>query len=360
VLLTLLKEMASHKETAFLVGPLQYQKTPLVELIEPMMKQGQQYTKLVTGKSGKTTPEAELAELIVQTYSVLNKALAHAEAPASSKHAGAEGEAEVKIGGVADEWQDAAREYKETLEPLRLDELDDEAFEGHHYPRPSDTQSATKLHRVAGEVITMGTSLPVEFQGMSVFVRAHEERMDWIKVMIIGPEGTPYEDGCFEFHVALPSNYPWRGAAGENWNADTSSLSQLFISIAAIVMTDDPYFNEPGCEREAGTPDGQARNQGYANIVRWGTVKYAMLDQLKNPSKGFEDVIRNHFRIKKEKVLRTTGKWTEDSKRNSPPAQYTGHTQSHNQSTAAKFANGKYSEMLIQEVRELEALLDTL
>ena len=82
----------------------------------------------------------------------------------------------------------------------------------------------------------------------------------------------------------------WRGSAGENWNAETSSLTQLFISIAAIVMTDDPYYNEPGCEREAGTAEGQARNQGYANIVRYGTVKYSMLDQLRNPSKGFEEV----------------------------------------------------------------------
>ena len=82
----------------------------------------------------------------------------------------------------------------------------------------------------------------------------------------------------------------WRGSAGENWNAETSSLTQLFISISAIVMTDDPYYNEPGCEREAGTAEGQARNQGYANIVRYGTVKYSMLDQLRNPSKGFEEV----------------------------------------------------------------------
>eukprot|EP00656_Telonema_subtile_P045809 TRINITY_DN5206_c0_g1_i1.p1 TRINITY_DN5206_c0_g1~~TRINITY_DN5206_c0_g1_i1.p1 ORF type:complete len:306 (+),score=107.27 TRINITY_DN5206_c0_g1_i1:88-1005(+) len=284
---------------------------------------------------------------------------------------------------------------RQVLEPLRLDEVDDDGMAGHHYPRPEDSQSGTKLHRVAGEVITMGSSLPVEFQGMSIFVRTHDERMDWLKVLIIGPVGTPYEDGIFEFHVVLPSNYPtacpscnldttgkgsfrfgpnlyqcgkvclsllgtWRGSAGENWNADTSSLSQLFISIAAIVMTDDPYYNEPGCEREAGTNEGQARNQGYANIVRWGTVKHAMLDQLESPCTGFEEVIHHHFRIKKKKILANLHKWAEESKHNKPAAEYTGHTQSHNQSIAAKFANGNYSEMLCQEISNVEAALDKL
>lgn len=31
--------------------------------------------------------------------------------------------------------------------------------------------------------------------------------MDCIKAMIIGPEGTPYENGCFVFDIFLPINY---------------------------------------------------------------------------------------------------------------------------------------------------------
>lgn len=387
--------MASHSETLFLIGHLEHQKQPIYQLIQPMMQQAQLYSKAVSSKAAKNTPEAELAKLIIQTHEVITAAMAKTPPPAHRPVAAPGEEQQTRIGGVDDKWQEAAAEYKEVMEGLRLDEVDDDAFEGHHYPRPEETQSGTKLHRVAGEVITMGTSLPVEFQGMSIFVRAHEERMDWMKVLIIGPEGTPYEDGCFEFHVVLPANYPtacpscnlettgkgsfrfgpnlyacgkvclsllgtWRGSAGENWNAETSSLSQLFISIAAIVMTDDPYYNEPGCEREAGTAEGQARNQGYANIIRWGTVKHAMLDQLTNPSKGFEDVIQNHFRIKKDKILANVTKWGEQSKQNKPAAEYTGHTQSHNQSMAAKFTNGKYSEMLCSEISRLTEALENL
>lgn len=31
--------------------------------------------------------------------------------------------------------------------------------------------------------------------------------MDCIKAMIIGPEGTPYQNGCFIFDIFLPADY---------------------------------------------------------------------------------------------------------------------------------------------------------
>ena len=209
VMLSLIKEMGSHTETQFLVGPLEHQKTPLVELIGTMVKQAELYLRATKGKGkqSKASPEIELAKLIVEVQSVMNVAMA--ASPPTRSPPPSEGPGDVvRIGGVDDEWQELAQEYKSLLEPLRLDEADDEAFEGHHYPRPDENQSQAKVHRVAGEVISMGQALPVEFQGMSIFVRSHEERMDWLKVLIMGPEGTPYEDGCFEFHVALPPNYP--------------------------------------------------------------------------------------------------------------------------------------------------------
>ena len=32
-----------------------------------------------------------------------------------------------------------------------------------------------------------------------------QNRMDVLKVLIVGPEGTPYQNGCFEFDVFLPA-----------------------------------------------------------------------------------------------------------------------------------------------------------
>jgi len=33
--------------------------------------------------------------------------------------------------------------------------------------------------------------------------------------------------------------------------------------------------------------------------VRYGNIKFAMLENIKNPPKGFETVIRRHFYLKK-------------------------------------------------------------
>lgn len=77
----------------------------------------------------------------------------------------------------------------------------------------------------------------------------------------------------------------------------------MFISTQGITMSEDLYFNEPGYDSEQGTPEGEKKNEAYANIVRIGNVKYAMIDQIKNPPKGFEDVVNRHFYVKKKEIL---------------------------------------------------------
>lgn len=42
----------------------------------------------------------------------------------------------------------------------------------------------------------------------TIFVRAYESRMDLLRAVIVGAEGTPYHDGLFFFDVFFPSGYP--------------------------------------------------------------------------------------------------------------------------------------------------------
>lgn len=42
----------------------------------------------------------------------------------------------------------------------------------------------------------------------SIFVRVYESRIDLLRAVIIGAEGTPYHDGLFFFDVFFPSGYP--------------------------------------------------------------------------------------------------------------------------------------------------------
>lgn len=41
-----------------------------------------------------------------------------------------------------------------------------------------------------------------------IFVRVYEDRMDLLRAVIVGPFGTPYQDGLFFFDFHLPPEYP--------------------------------------------------------------------------------------------------------------------------------------------------------
>jgi hypothetical protein len=49
------------------------------------------------------------------------------------------------------------------------------------------------------------------------------------------------------------------------------------LSIGAIIMSNEVYFNEPGYEHEMNTPEGEMKNTAYANIVKYCNVKFGMI-----------------------------------------------------------------------------------
>ena len=127
----------------------------------------------------------------------------------------------------------------------------------------------------------------------------------------------------------------WRGQASENWDPKISTTLQILLSVQAIVMSEEVYFNEPGFEGESGTPEGERKNEGYMNIVRYGNVKWAMLGHLKSPPKGFETAVKRHFYIKKTEILETVNGWVELSKKNE--AAYGGLVSQHNNNICKDF-----------------------
>lgn len=96
-------------------------------------------------------------------------------------------------------------------------------------------------------------------------------------------------------------------------------------------MNDDILYSEPGFEKLKGTSEGERKNRAYQNIVKYGNIMYAMLDQIENPPPEFEFVIKNHFYLKKDIILSTVENWIElakyDTKYNTD---YSGLVQSHN------------------------------
>jgi baculoviral IAP repeat-containing protein 6 len=77
---------------------------------------------------------------------------------------------------------------------------------------------------------------------------------------------------------------------------------------------DEPYFNEPGYERSMGSNSGNKNSFEYNDKVRMNTLRWAMVEQLRNPPYGFEDFTRQYFIFKREEINDIVGKWIEESR----------------------------------------------
>ncbi|KAI9556663.1 hypothetical protein GHT06_016453 [Daphnia sinensis] len=200
-----------------------------------------------------------------------------------------------------------------------------------------------RMKRLAQEVATLTTSLPLSLSS-SVFVRCDTDRLDIMKVLITGPSDTPYGNGCFEFDVYFPPDYPqspmqvhlattgrhtvrfnpnlyndgkvclsvlntWHGRPEEKWNPHTSSLLQVLVSIQSLILVSEPYFNEPGYERSRGTPSGNQNSRDYDVNIRQATVKWAMLEQIRNPAACFKQVTHAHFWLKRQEIEKQCEEW---------------------------------------------------
>jgi ubiquitin-protein ligase len=184
-------------------------------------------------------------------------------------------------------------------------------------------------------------SVPISKDNI-IFIRQDPDQMCVFKFMIIPNEDTPYKFGCFVFDVFLPSNFPnvcpqvnhstsrknnfrfnpnlyscgkvclsllgtWSGHQSENWippNADGtgSTLMQLILSIYSMIFTEDPWFNEPGREGDIKNAKTNKNSINYNDEIKIGTIKHAILQQLKCPEEGFEDAIKEYFTINKDRI----------------------------------------------------------
>jgi len=207
----------------------------------------------------------------------------------------------------------------------------------------------SRILRLAQETGALPNSLPLN-SSSSVFVKLDSDRIDVISALITGPSGTPYSNGCFNFDIFFPQNYPdgppyvwlmttggnsfrfnpnlyaegkvclsllgtWSGNQGENWNKDTSTLLQVLVSIQSLIMVPDPYFNEPGYESDMHSEHGRQSNRQYTFNIREGCIRIAMIGQLKNPKNGYEDIIRNHFRLRKNAIFKEFELWKEEAEK---------------------------------------------
>jgi len=235
--------------------------------------------------------------------------------------------------------------YEEVMKDLQFDsiEFDTSSKSGHAFLTDfskSGNPSSQIIFRVAQEISSLAApnSLPVTTSS-SIFVRSDDEKCTLLKAIITGPEDTPYTGGVYEFDIYFPTKYPavppkvtfrttgngtvrfnpnlynegkvclsllgtWEGAQGEQWNAETSTIIQVLISIQSLILCSEPYYNEPGFERNYGTSVGNAESNRYNEEVFKNNLKFAILGQLQTAPEGFEEVTKAHFYLKKHSLIK--------------------------------------------------------
>ncbi|KAI6909931.1 hypothetical protein KC334_g3736 [Hortaea werneckii] len=181
----------------------------------------------------------------------------------------------------------------------------------HHFaqtPAPSST-NPTHLKRTTKEhtILRKPSVLPA-----GIYIRTWETRLDLLRVLILGPTGTPYTHCPIQIDFHLPASFPadppraffhswptpqtlhgsggvgrinpnlyedgticlsllgtWESGKTERWNPASSTLLQVVVSLLGLVLVREPYFNEAGYEGLQGT-EGSRRASGlYSERGLW-------------------------------------------------------------------------------------------
>ncbi|KAM8703488.1 hypothetical protein ACLKA7_008158 [Drosophila subpalustris] len=160
-----------------------------------------------------------------------------------------------------------------------------------------------------------------------VVVRAYEDRMDLISVMMVGPKRTPYENALFFFDFQMGSDYPkspptchyisycterlnpnlyeegkvcvsllgtWSGRDTEVWTPQSTML-QVLVSIQGLILVDEPYYNEAGYEKQRGTQLGNENSRVY-NEMAIIKIAHSTVKQLQNPPLIFRKELIEHYK----------------------------------------------------------------
>jgi ubiquitin-protein ligase len=220
----------------------------------------------------------------------------------------------------------------------------------HRFSKHTDEAINPKsLMRISSEFSSMRKNLPNNWD-TSIVVRASTNNLNIFSFVITGPKDTPYHNGIYEFHAHFPKTYPdtvpkvlldttgnssvrfnpnlyncgkvclsllgtWAGQDGESWNKSTSTFLQVLVSIQSLILVEQPYFNEPGWERYMYTTEGKRKSFDYNDNLRLENMRWAIVDKMKNPPSGFEELTKRHFELKKDEILKVTKQWVEESKR---------------------------------------------
>ena len=239
---------------------------------------------------------------------------------------------------------DIISEYSKILSPLKVI-ITEKVDLFINYSIQKDEQLGPKgVKRINKEIKAMNKALPCD-NNKAIYFMILKKNMNKICCLVSGTVNTPYSYGLYLLDIFLPTNYPqnppivlwkttgnhsfqfnpllhpnglvclpiintWVGQFSECWNPKNSSILSVCTSIQAFLMNN---FIIQKQQHNAFLPENSPENIAYQYVVKYGNIRYAIIDQIKNPPPGFEDIIYLHFRLNKTNILNTVWNWVEQS-----------------------------------------------
>ncbi len=178
-----------------------------------------------------------------------------------------------------------------------------------------------RVKRILNEINELNKSIKILEQS-GIYFHYNDENIGTIYVMMVGPEGTPYEKGFYFFKFDYPENYPMEPPkakyftqgtirnvnnniigvrfnpnlyvdgkvclsmlntwSGPGW-VPTNTISNVLVAIQALVLNEQPLQNEPGFENA-----DKKEFARYNEIIQFANIKIAVLEMLDKQPKYFE------------------------------------------------------------------------
>lgn len=241
--------------------------------------------------------------------------------------------------------------YVEILQPFQFTQADIATSINNNTKADGDYSKSSR--RIMSELIMLQNenTIPM-YEVSSIFTCCDINKIQFMKFLITGPSDTPYDSGCYVFEAKFPPSYPSvppsiRFISGggvrfnpnlydsgyiclsilgtysgpplfksEKWNENTSTIIQVMISIQSQILSSEPYYNEPGRDSLRGTKNGNDQVDAYNKTIHMYNMQHAILDFLENPKKypEFEDIIRIHFKLRREYIINMMNSWESETK----------------------------------------------
>jgi len=181
--------------------------------------------------------------------------------------------------------------------------------------------SSKRLKRIINEIKELQESTKI-LEDSGIYFHYDENNVNDIYAMLVGPEKTPYEKGFYFFKFKYSDNYPMEPPIAKyctqgylynpsnhsnfmvrfnpnlyscgkvclsmlnTWNGPgwvpTNTMSNVLISIQALVLNEEPLRNEPGFEHSSFKEINK-----YNNIIEYSNIKISVIEMIEKPAAEF-------------------------------------------------------------------------